>query len=258
MTTVSRDAFVNWELAQDGKPYKNDEHRCDPNSPTHDCSGLDCASMRANGQPTYPCLDTFQITAQIRNASKGVSVAVARATKGYVLLEGGPDRSKSPGGHGHIATSLGDGRTIEAYDTAHGVIIGHVDGRPWADAGPFPGVDYSQPPSPNPGPRNPGEARTMGMTAAKIVPGAHVQIKDPWHNRYPFLGAIVQADLRVDLVGFNGCEVEGGVSFMGMSVRALGVLRAPIESIDEVNPGTLTGLAGDGGTFTVGVHAHYL
>ncbi len=52
-----------------------------------------------------------------------IAIAEASTTPGAVLL-----RSPTPSRDGHIAICVGDGKkTVEAYDTKHGVIIGAVD-----------------------------------------------------------------------------------------------------------------------------------
>lgn len=44
---------------------------------------------------------------------------------------------------GHVAISRGDGTTIEAMDSAHGVAVGKIVGRRWDLAFRIPGLDYA-------------------------------------------------------------------------------------------------------------------
>lgn len=255
-----RDDYVAWQVGEEGTAYKNDEHRCDPASPTHDCTGIASAALQVvKAQPRGFCWDSYQFSAHFRQPGARLTVAQARATKGAGLARGGVSRAADP--HGHYATSLGDGRTIEAYDTADGVIIGHVDGRVWNDCGYPPGLTgFDQAPGHNPGPSNPGEARAMGMTGGTLTIHSRVQTKGAWAGKMPFIAAIQAADLTTVVVGFNGAQIvepPHAVSFLGMSVLHLGVLHAPIEEFSVSDDGHLVGLAGDSGTFRIRTLDHY-
>lgn len=104
---------------------------------------------------------------------------VARGIPG-ALVTHGPSHSYVGGAGipGHIAMSLGNGRTVEAMGTAWGTRIGNFDGRGWNNAGYMPGIDYSgspQPPTPDPiddGPEFNGEEAMLVIPArAKVVNG---------------------------------------------------------------------------------------
>lgn len=66
-----------------------------------------------------------------------VSIGQAKATVGAVLV-----RKPVPGGIGHVAISLGDGRTIEAHSAKKGVSNQSVDGRRWDLAMLIPLIEY--------------------------------------------------------------------------------------------------------------------
>jgi hypothetical protein len=110
----------------------------------------------------------------------------------------------------------------------------------------------------------PREIKQMGMTAAAAIPGAHAQAKAPWKGRKPFVGAVIGADGSTDMVGFNGANLVGGHDGLGESHVKIGRLNQPIMQISpDVDAhgnftGSMTGLAGDGGTFNVKVTVRYL
>lgn len=269
--------FVDFLLTCVGWGYKVDGFRCNGLHHTADCSGfvvLGANHVGVNGGH-FPCTDAENIAADMIAAKTTMSIAQARATKGALL-----EVQFTPTHH-HIAVSLGDGRTVEAYDTAKGVIIYHVEGRPWSVCGTLPGMTgFNQPPSINPGPTSPQEARDMGFPAI-VVPGSHVQNKAPWLNRYPFVGSIVDAHGNVSVCGFNGARItntdaQGKLQAhpaFGMSVWQLGFLQQPIESFSllfedgpggahvgsgAVIPGVLVGLAADGGSFPIHITVDYI
>jgi len=72
-------------------------------------------------------------------AKLGVAISVEEAarTPGALLL-----RRPQNGAIGHVVFSKGDGTTIEAYDTRHGVINSVVTGRRWSTGIKIPGVVY--------------------------------------------------------------------------------------------------------------------
>lgn len=139
MNVVHIDDVVAFLLAQRGKPYWNkDERRF--GLAMFDCSGIHVASWRACGL-WYPSWATWS-GAQLRwglEQETGISFEEARATFGAVMVRGGLDGA---GDKGHIVTSLGDGRTMEAMGTAYGCRIGKADGRGFDDCFRVPGVLY--------------------------------------------------------------------------------------------------------------------
>lgn len=256
----NRDIYVDRLLAHDGDRYSAiGDCRCHGTCPGWDCSGFVSGDLlKAAGGP-YLCGNTDTLAAALESEGRTCTRAVARATKGAWAIR--TKQNPLIPGDGHIVCSLGDGRTIEAHDHADGVYIGTFDGnRGFQVFGFPPGIDFSQPPGPNPGPSTPGEARAMGMTAAKIVPGSHVQNKAPWLNRYPFVGSILQPNGTTDIVGYNGARIttHGSVSYVGMSILHLGQLRSPIEDLEGHDANTVVGLAGDGGSFSIDVVAEYI
>lgn len=108
------------------------------------------------------------------------------------------------------------------------------------------------------------ELLAMGMTPGKVVPGSRRQTKDPWKGRFPFVAAINNSDGTTDLCGFNGAVISGAKAAFGLSIYHLGHLKKPIRSVDALVDkrgnwaGLFTGLAEDGGDFTVRVHVEYL
>lgn len=256
-----RDHYVDLLLAEEGQPYSAEgECRCHGTCPGWDCSGFASGDLLEQAGGPYLCGNTDTLATLLINQGLTCTRAEARATKGRWAIR--PKDNPLFPGDGHIVISLGDGRTIEAHDHADGVYIGTFDGnRGFSVFGSPPGITgFDQPPGLNPGPKTPQEARDMGMTAAKRVPGSHVQTKDPWENRYPFIGAILQANGATDIVGFNGAHITNpdAKPYMGMSVLSLGTLRSPIEDFDDVDANTVVGLAGDGGSFSINVTAEYL
>lgn len=81
--------------------------------------------------------------------ARGTLVDVDRAigTRGALLF-------RTPNGRpGHVAVSLGDGRTIEARGSAYGTGVFSARGRTWTHAGLIAGLDYGGgAPAPAPGP----------------------------------------------------------------------------------------------------------
>jgi hypothetical protein len=259
---TQRDQFVALLISRATGPnrwvYDNSGARC-TNPHGADCSSFQSRGLTDVGDP-YPCTDTDMMAADLQAKHLTITRAQARATKGAWAI-----RTKTNPlipGDGHMVCSLGDGRTVEAHDHADGCYIGTFDGnRGFQVFGYPPGLQgFNQPPGLNPGPTTPQEARDMGMTAAKIVPGSHVQNKDPWFERFPFVGAIHQPNGTTDIVGFNGAKITNPktVTAFGMSVLHLGTLQSPIEDIDGVDADTVVALAGDGGSFSINVVAQYI
>lgn len=258
-----RDDYVNWLLARNGWAYCNEgPWRCDGSRHCFDCSGFLSGSVMAAVGATNPprCGNTDTLASALIARNLTCDRATARATRGAWAIR--TNNNPTFPGDGHMVCSLGDGRTIEAHSHADGIYIGSFDGnRGFQVYGYPPGIaGFDQPPGTNPGPTTPQEARDMGMTAAKVVPGSHVQNKPPWFERYPFVGALHQPNGTTDIVGFNGAKITNPktVTQFGMTVLHLGTLRSPIEDIDAVDANTVVALAGDGGSFVIHVTAEYI
>ena len=122
--------FVNHALAQRGDRYiYGAETRLnDPNPNTFDCSELvQWAGARAG--VNIPDGSANQL-AHVRRNGQEISVAQAMRTRGALLFR-----------PGHVAISLGDGRTIEARGRNYGVNIFNAAGR-FTSAGLVPGMTY--------------------------------------------------------------------------------------------------------------------
>jgi cell wall-associated NlpC family hydrolase len=135
---VHINTLVDFALAQRGKPYWNkDNTRFGPHR--YDCSGIIVASWR-HGQLWYPSWATWSGAQQrwCREQGTLIPLSQGRATYGALCIRGGEGGT---GNAGHIAYSLGDGRTMEAMGTAYGCRIGKFDGRFHA-CGLVPGVVY--------------------------------------------------------------------------------------------------------------------
>ena len=67
-----------------------------------------------------------------------ITLAQAALVRGAVLVR--KPKNEKPG---HVSISRGDGTTIEAMDTTHGVAVGKIAGRKWDVCFKIPGVDYA-------------------------------------------------------------------------------------------------------------------
>ncbi len=125
------DAFVQRALAQNGDRYVfgAETNLNDPNPNTFDCSEL---VQWAAAQVGVSIPDgTMNQLPHIQRAGKGISVDQALRTRGALLFR-----------PGHVAISLGDGRTIEARGSRYGVGIFPANGRGWTAGGLIPGMQY--------------------------------------------------------------------------------------------------------------------
>jgi hypothetical protein len=130
---TQRDTFINYQKGEVNKRYRDAPGRCDPNSPFHDCSGLPSAAMVVAGaEPPGFCLDTTGWTDLLHAHPECLApLSTVRVTPGMIAI-----RPKNTPGYpltsGHMVTSLGlingVARTVEAHDTADGIIIGYFDG----------------------------------------------------------------------------------------------------------------------------------
>ncbi|WP_437760865.1 GH25 family lysozyme [Sorangium sp. So ce1389] len=127
--------------------YGHEVRLTDPNPSAFDCSELiewGCAQLGV--KPAMP--DGSWVQARhVRAARLLMPVQTAIATRGALLFRfsGDPFAGGRPK-HAHVALSLGDGRTIEARDTAHGVGVFPALERGWTHAGRIPGIDYGAAP----------------------------------------------------------------------------------------------------------------
>lgn len=159
-----RDVFIDYEKGRVGTPYRDAPGRCLPDSPFHDCSGLPSAAMVvAKAVAPGFCLDTDGWAAFLHAHPECIApLPVVRVTPGMVAIR----KKGHPAFHrnGHMVTSLGlingVARTVEAYDTARGVIMGYFDGnRGFEIGGRPPGVDgFGQ----SAGPQTIGEGVNVG------------------------------------------------------------------------------------------------
>jgi cell wall-associated NlpC family hydrolase len=125
-TSERTQAFLREALSQNGKPYVfgAEASPTNANPKALDCSELvEWASTRA-GVP-FPDGSANQI-----DAARPLSVEQALRTPGALLYR-----------PGHIAISLGDGRTIEARNRKAGVGIFDANNRGWTRAGTIPGLE---------------------------------------------------------------------------------------------------------------------
>ncbi|WP_257461223.1 peptidoglycan-binding protein [Archangium lipolyticum] len=125
------DAFVQKALAQNGDRYifGAETNLNDPNPKAFDCSEL--VQWAAHQVGVSIPDGTMNQLPHIQRAGKGISVEQALRTKGALLFR-----------PGHVAISLGDGRTIEAKGSKYGVGIFSAHGRGWTAGGLIPGMKY--------------------------------------------------------------------------------------------------------------------
>jgi len=129
-TTGRASDFVQAALAQDGDRYVYgaETNLNDPDPDTFDCSEL---VQWAAHQAGVSFVDGSSNQLQAcRNAGREISVEEAIRTPGALLFR-----------PGHVAISLGDGRTIEAKGSAYGVGIFNAAGR-FTTGGLIPGMEY--------------------------------------------------------------------------------------------------------------------
>jgi hypothetical protein len=149
-------AFLTEALRHSGAVYRFgvEVSTDDPNPSAFDCSELiQHAAGRLGVTPTMP--DGSWLQARHCRQHVGlVPITQALATPGALLFRFSADPftgARPPSSH--VAISLGDGRTMEARSTAHGVgVFGNAAMRTWTHAARIPGVSYSAgtPPAPEP------------------------------------------------------------------------------------------------------------
>jgi cell wall-associated NlpC family hydrolase len=125
------DKFVSIALSQAGKRYVfgAEASPSNANPAAFDCSELvEWAAARAGITPKVPDGSGAQ-AAWVRSKGTGQSISAAINTKGALLFM-----------PGHVAISLGNGKTIEAMNPSNGVRQGNANGRKWTSAGKIPGA----------------------------------------------------------------------------------------------------------------------
>ena len=145
--SVPVDAFVDLLLSQDGDRYifGHEVRHSDSDPDAFDCSELiEWACARLGVTPRMPDGSWYQAR-HVRAHGLLIPVDQAIRTRGALLFR----FSSSPftGGRpasAHVAVSLGNGQTIEARSTRHGVGRFSAHGRGWTHAGLVPGLDYER------------------------------------------------------------------------------------------------------------------
>jgi cell wall-associated NlpC family hydrolase len=123
--------FVSLALQQAGDRYSfgAEASPSDPNPRAFDCSELvEWAAARAGITPRVPDGSAAQ-RAHCERHGTMISIATARKTKGALVFM-----------PGHVAISLGNGKTIEAMTPSQGVRQGNFDRRGWTGAAKIPGA----------------------------------------------------------------------------------------------------------------------
>lgn len=139
--------WLNLMLSQTGDRYVFGAQASlsDSDPDAFDCSELiRWASGRLGVRPTVPDGSWYQAR-HVRDRGQLLSIREAVETPGALLFR----FSSSPyvGGRpsfAHVAVSLGNGSTIEARSSSHGVGQFSAHGRGWTHAGLIPGIDYTK------------------------------------------------------------------------------------------------------------------
>lgn len=124
-------SFVAIALQQAGKRYVfgAEASPSDPNPRAFDCSELvQWAAARAGISPAVPDGSAAQ-QSYCRSKGRAINVQQGINTKGALLFM-----------PGHVAISLGNGKTIEAMNPSNGVRQGNANNRGWTSAGIIPGA----------------------------------------------------------------------------------------------------------------------
>lgn len=293
---TQRDDFVAVALAEVGRlqytPYGD---RCGWTDGTTDCSGLVSGSAKRVGYALGGCPNSSALSRLCHQAVRpqwmndtfgpdpwtgsstlgtGISQIQARNTKGALKFHGLDQGMNGDGPTGHVAISMGDGRSVEALNSALDVRVWTFIDSDTTYTALLPGMTgFDQQPGSNPNPMSAWEAEAMQMVAI-VVPGSHVQHNGPLAGRMPFVAAKNNSDTTCDIIGFNGAQLPASINAQGhpiqpvndfgLSVLHLGHLNQPIAAVSNVlnAQGQATGgivfLALDGGTFGPYVpHVHY-
>ncbi|WP_217442055.1 MULTISPECIES: peptidoglycan-binding protein [Myxococcus] len=130
-TKGTAEAFVQKALAQKGDRYVfgAETNLNDPNPSKFDCSEL--VQWAAHQAGVSVPDGTMNQVPYFKQKGTTISVDEALRTRGALLYR-----------PGHVAISLGDGRTIEARGSAYGVGIFNANGRGWTSGALIPGLKY--------------------------------------------------------------------------------------------------------------------
>jgi cell wall-associated NlpC family hydrolase len=125
------EAFVQRALAQRGDRYifGAEAKPNDPNPKAFDCSEL--VQWAAHQVGVSIPDGTMNQLPHIQRAGKTLPVSRAIRTRGALLFR-----------PGHVAISLGNGKTIEAKGSQYGVGVFSAEGRRWTVGGLIPGMRY--------------------------------------------------------------------------------------------------------------------
>jgi len=125
------EAFVQRALAQRGDRYifGAEANPNDPNPKAFDCSEL--VQWAAHQVGVSIPDGTMNQLPHIQRAGKTLPIAKAISTRGALLFR-----------PGHVAISLGNGKTIEAKGSQYGVGVFSAQGRRWTAGGLIPGMSY--------------------------------------------------------------------------------------------------------------------
>jgi len=125
------EAFVQRALAQRGDRYifGAEAKPNDPNPKAFDCSEL--VQWAAHQVGVSIPDGTMNQLPHIQRAGKTLPVSKAIRTRGALLFR-----------PGHVAISLGNGKTIEAKGSQYGVGVFSAEGRRWTAGGLIPGMRY--------------------------------------------------------------------------------------------------------------------
>jgi cell wall-associated NlpC family hydrolase len=156
---VTNEQFVDLLLAQKGDTYVLGAEALpsDENPTSFDCSELiEWAANRLGVDPKMPDGASVQLRHADKHGLRIDDIELAIATRGALLHKYPKDADplkKSPK-TGHVAVSLGNGRTIEARSEALGIGEFSALKRDWTHACLVPGIHYVEQP---PGWRAPGD-----------------------------------------------------------------------------------------------------
>ena len=131
--------LVALELTQDGKPYiyGYEVDLADPDPKAFDCSELEeWACSQLGVKPKFPDGSANQLE-YCRQHGTLISIEEAIRTPGALLFYQTEE-------HHHVATSQGNGKTIEARGKVYGVGQWDARGRGWTHAALIPGLDYGE------------------------------------------------------------------------------------------------------------------
>lgn len=132
-------------LSQDGDRYifGHEASPSDSNPNAFDCSELvEWACYRIGVSPRVPDGSWYQAQhVQKHNLLRSINMAIASPGALLFSFRGDPWGRTRPAA-AHVAISQGNGLTIEARSTRHGVGVFSAHNRGWTHAGLIPGIDY--------------------------------------------------------------------------------------------------------------------